>query len=192
MTTAQTISPQQAAQQIGAHLFLDVRTPAEFNEVHIDGAISHPLSELDSQQVQKLMANKGGCVLVCGSGGRARQAFEKLTSNGISALTVLDGGMKAWEGSGLPVVRGKKTISLERQVRIAAGALVFTGSLLSYFVNSGFIAIPIFVGAGLAFAGITDTCGMGMLLAKMPWNTRSLGKSSCCATQSTKNSCATK
>lgn len=76
----------------------------------------------------------------------------------------------AWEAAGLPVVRGKKAISLERQVRIAAGLLVLLGAILGFFVNPSFIGISAFVGAGLVFAGITDTCGMAMMLAKMPWN----------------------
>ena len=71
--------------------------------------------------------------------------------------------------SGLPVARGKKAISLERQVRIAAGSLVLLGAALS-FVHPAFIGVSAFVGAGLVFAGITDTCGMGMILARMPWN----------------------
>ena len=65
-----------------------------------------------------------------------------------------------------------KVISLERQVRIAAGALVLTGVLLAHFVNYNFIWLSGFVGAELVFAGITDFCGMGMLTAKMPWNKR--------------------
>jgi hypothetical protein len=82
----------------------------------------------------------------------------------------VEGGTQAWAQAALPVVRGKKAISLERQVRIAAGSLVLIGSLLSYFAHPYWIALPAFVGAGLLFSGITDTCGMGMLLARMPWN----------------------
>ena len=72
--------------------------------------------------------------------------------------------------AGLPVVRGKKAISLERQVRIAAGSLVLLGVLLGWLVHPAFIGLSAFVGAGLVFAGVTDTCGMGMMLARMPWN----------------------
>jgi hypothetical protein len=68
------------------------------------------------------------------------------------------------------VVRGKATISLERQVRIAAGSIVLIGTLMGAFVHPAFLGLSAFVGAGLVFAGITDTCGMGMLLARMPWN----------------------
>ena len=97
-------------------------------------------------------------------------AAKKFIDAGITNVVSVEGGTLAWEAAGLPVARGKKTISLERQVRIAAGFLVLTGAVLGYLVNPNFIGISAFVGAGLMFAGITDTCGMGMMLAKMPWN----------------------
>ncbi len=82
----------------------------------------------------------------------------------------VEGGTQAWDQAGLPVVRGQQAMSLERQVRIAAGSLVVLGSALGAFVSPYWIGLAAFVGAGLVFAGITDTCGMGMLLARMPWN----------------------
>lgn len=188
MNSAATISPRQASQIGAGVLFLDVRTPAEYEEVHIDGAVLHPLSDLNPARVQELAQGKSSCIVVCRSGGRARQASERLQGAGIPSLVILDGGMNAWEGEGLPVVRGAKAISLERQVRIAAGALVFIGAVLGYFVNPAFIGISAFVGAGLVFAGITDTCGMGMVLAKMPWNTRGGKQGACCGG----TTCATK
>jgi hypothetical protein len=63
-------------------------------------------------------------------------------------------------------------MSLERQVRIAAGSLVLLGVALGAFVSQWLYGLSAFVGAGLVFAGLTDTCGMGMLLARMPWNRR--------------------
>jgi len=93
-----------------------------------------------------------------------------LASAGWDRVINVEGGTQAWDQAGLPVVRGKKTISLERQVRIAAGTLVLVGSLLGAFVSPWWIGLAAFVGAGLVFAGITDTCGMGLLLARMPWN----------------------
>jgi rhodanese-related sulfurtransferase len=180
MSRPQTITPQQAQQQQATALFLDVRTPAEYQEVHIQGAVLHPLSDLNPSRVQELTAGKSGCVVVCRSGGRARQASERLISSGIPNVVVLEGGVSAWDSAGLPVVRGKKTISLERQVRIAAGALVFIGAFLGYFVHPTWIALSAFVGAGLIFAGITDTCGMALALARMPWNAKvTVEKQSC-------------
>ena len=82
----------------------------------------------------------------------------------------MEGGTLACEAANLPVVRGQKAISLERQVRIAAGSLVLIGAILGFWVDPYWIALAAFVGAGLIFAGITDTCGMAMLLARMPWN----------------------
>jgi len=187
MTTAQMISPSQAAQSKDRALLLDVRTPAEYQEMHIDGAVLHPLSDLNPDHVKQLLQGKQEGIIVCRSGGRARQACEKLLSAGLLNVKVLEGGVTAWEAAGLAVVRGKKTISLERQVRIAAGALVLVGAVLGYFVTPAFIALSAFVGAGLMFAGITDTCGLAMVLALMPWNTR---RASCASTPSNSRSCS--
>jgi Protein of unknown function (DUF2892) len=82
----------------------------------------------------------------------------------------VEGGTQACLDLGLPIARGKNSISLERQVRIAAGSLVVLGVTLGWFVHPVFFGLAAFVGAGLVFAGVTDTCGMGMLLARMPWN----------------------
>jgi rhodanese-related sulfurtransferase len=84
---------------------------------------------------------------------------------------VIEGGTEAWASLGLPVEgTGRKTISIERQVRIGAGALVLTGVILGFLVNPGYFSLSAFVGAGLLFAGITDWCSMGLLLARAPWN----------------------
>ena len=90
-------------------------------------------------------------------------------------------GIPAWEQTGGSVVRGKKAISLERQVRIAAGSLVLLGAVLALTVNLWFVVLSAFIGAGLLFAGVTDTCGMGMLLARMPWNQVRDQNPTCCA-----------
>lgn len=153
-------------------LLLDVRSPAEFEEAHIAGSVLHPLGELDPETVRELTLGKKTCVLVCRSGNRAQQAAEKLRQHGLPDLQVLEGGVQAWEAFGLPLDRGRAMMSLERQVRIVAGALVFLGTVLGYFMHPAWLALPAFVGAGLVFAGITDTCGMGLLLARMPWNNR--------------------
>jgi rhodanese-related sulfurtransferase len=163
----------KAALDAGKKLALiDVRTPAEHGEVHIAGSRLMPLDRLDAAAV-KAAAGGDGCVLVCRSGKRAEQAMKTLESAGCGDLVVLEGGVTAWEQAGLPVERGAKAMSLERQVRIAAGALVLAGVLLGTWVHAGFYGLSGFVGAGLIFAGVTDWCGMAMVLAKMPWNQRS-------------------
>lgn len=173
--TAATIT----AQELGAKLaageridLIDVRTPAEYAEVHAEPARLSPLDKISADSVRQLRSGEGSPVyVICKSGSRGRQACEKLAAAGLNAVNV-EGGTTAWVAAGLPVVRGKKTISLERQVRIAAGAMVVVGTLLSAFVSPYFLIVPGFVGAGLVFAGVTDTCGMAMMLAKLPWNQR--------------------
>jgi rhodanese-related sulfurtransferase len=150
---------------------LDVRTPAEFEEVHVAFARNVPLDRLDPAAVAGRSPDSP-LYVICRSGGRGQKACEMLHAAGITNVTNVEGGTLACVEAGLPVVRGRKTISLERQVRIAAGFLVLLGAALGWFVHPGFLSLAAFVGAGLVFAGITDACGMGMLLARMPWNQR--------------------
>lgn len=149
---------------------IDVRTPAEFREVHSTHARNVPLDSLDPHQVMAGRASDRPLYVICLSGGRAAKACDAFQAAGYTNVVNVDGGTRAWDSAGLPVVRGKKTMGLERQVRIAAGFLVLTGAVLGYFVHAAWIGLPAFVGAGLIFAGITDTCAMGMLIARMPWN----------------------
>lgn len=151
---------------------IDVRMPTEFREVHATDAINFPLDSLQPESItQKL-----GCgaeqpiYVICKSGGRSTKAVQKFLDAGIENVINVDGGTDRWVAAGLPVVRGKKAISLDRQVRILAGFLALLGAVLAAFVHPYFIGLSGFIGAGLMFAGITDTCGMGMMLSKMPWN----------------------
>jgi rhodanese-related sulfurtransferase len=169
------ITPERLHQlyQCGEPVVLfDVRTPAEFRDAHAAYAESKPLESLDPTSVLQSSAVKPGqpIYVICQSGGRGAKACAKFLAAGCERVINVEGGTAAWEEAGLPVVRGRKAISLERQVRIAAGLLVLVGSALGYFVHPYWIGLSAFVGAGLTFAGITDTCGMGMLLARMPWN----------------------
>ena len=151
---------------------IDVRTPAEYREVHAEPARLVPLDALDPRTVMEARdgARDEPLYTICRSGARGRQACEAFRAAGYANVVNVEGGTLAWEKVGLPVMRGKKAISLERQVRIAAGSLVLIGTALGAFVHPAFLGLSAFVGAGLVFAGITDTCGMGMLLARMPWN----------------------
>ena len=150
---------------------IDERMPVEFAEVHVPQARSVPLDELKPSSLQ--LQKDQPVYLLCRSGQRATKAAEKFAKEGFSQPIVVEGGTLAWIESNLSVTRGAvKVISLERQVRIVAGSLVFVGVALGWFVDRGFYGLSAFVGAGLVFAGITDICSMGLLLAKMPWNKR--------------------
>jgi rhodanese-related sulfurtransferase len=158
------------AQDDHAIRLLDVRTPAEFEAEHIEGAYNVPLDTLGEHGPEIRAGVSGMVVLVCKSGQRARKAEAALAAAGMTNLHVLDGGIAAWIAAGLPVRRGMPRMSLERQVRIAAGALAAAGGFLALFVNPLFAAVPAFVGTGLVFAGVTDTCAMGMCIARLPYN----------------------
>jgi rhodanese-related sulfurtransferase len=151
---------------------IDVRMPAEFRELHVAGARNVPLDRLDPVALRNETSAGSGKPLyvICQRGSRGKQACEKLAAAGWTDVVNVEGGTLACEASGLPVVRGKKSISLERQVRIAAGTLVLLGAVLALTIHPYFAGLSAFVGAGLMFAGITDTCGMALCLARMPWN----------------------
>jgi rhodanese-related sulfurtransferase len=169
-----TISPQRLGElcKSGKIDLIDVRTPVEFREVHVEHARNVPLDRLNPAAV--IQGRNGrrdeSLYVICRSGSRGQQACEKFLAAGFTNVVNVEGGTLACVEAGLPVVRGKKAISLERQVRIAAGSRVLLGVLLGWLVQPIFFGLSAFIGAGLVFAGITDTCGMGMMLARMPWN----------------------
>jgi rhodanese-related sulfurtransferase len=149
---------------------LDVRTPAEYEAVHISGSYNVPLDTLGEHAAEIREDVDAPVVLVCQSGSRSRQAEETLKRTGMPNLHVLDGGLNRWVAAGKPVRRGRERISLEPQVRIAAGALAAAGGLLAVKAHPRFGLISALVGGGLVFAGVTDTCGMARVLAKLPYN----------------------
>lgn len=154
---------------------LDVRTAAEVQAAALPDCLHIPLHELTPERLRTeiLKSGKNGAqvYLLCQAGRRAEMAADQLKGNINAELVVIEGGMNAVQQSNIPLKQaGKSVMSLERQVRIAAGFLVFTGVVLGMLVSSSFYFLSGFVGAGLMFAGITDTCMMGMLIAKAPWN----------------------
>ena len=173
MATITATALYELLQDNSSQNVIDVRTHVEFAEVHVPAAKSVPLDSLKPETLhesQSFSLDKPVYIL-CRSGQRATKAADQLAKAGHPNSVIVEGGTLAWIEAGLPVARGTtKVISLERQVRIAAGSIVLTGVLLSQFVNPAFIWLSGFVGAGLIFAGISDWCGMGLLLAKAPWN----------------------
>lgn len=173
-----TIKPGELEKKLRKNpelILWDVRTPVEYSEVHVPEARSTPLDRLFSkillEQEEKLKEKE--IFLICRSDSRSRNAAETLAKRGFDNVVVVEGGTLAWIKEGLPVERGSvKVLSLERQVRIAAGSLVLLGAALGWRVHPAFYGLSAFIGAGLVFAGITDWCGLGLLIAKLPWNTR--------------------
>ena len=150
---------------------IDVREFSEFDNERIAEAQLMPLSNFEKHAAE--IDHAKPVYLMCRSGNRARQAAEKLANKGFTDIHVVTGGMLAWSQAGLPVVKGESKIwSLERQVRFAAGLLVLVGVLLSVLVHPLLVWLSAFVGAGLIFAAVTNTCGMALVLARMPWNRR--------------------
>jgi len=168
----ETISPRDAMAFAEKDLqvkLLDVRSALEFSEAHIKGSINVPLDML-SNKINELSQSNQSYVVFCRTGNRSPMAADMLLQSGIHAVKVMEGGMMRWQKEGLPVIKGQGGVSLERQVRVIAGSLVFLGIIMSGFVHWSFIFISVFVSCGLIYAGLTDNCLMGMLLMKLPYN----------------------
>ena len=173
VTPSPRITVEELARVLGsaqAPLVVDVRLPAEYRSMHVVPSVLLPLAEITRRRNE--LPRERELVLVCRTGVRARLAAAELA--GFRAR-VLEGGITAWRDAGYPVVEGQAHVSLERQVRIVAGALACVGGALGVFVSPWFGLLPAFVGAGLVYAGITDRCGMAMLLGRLPYNRRADG-----------------
>jgi len=150
-------------------MLVDVRERSEYAGEHIAGANLMPLSSFEPASVPVEGDKK--LVLYCQSSNRSGQAAQKLLGAGFENVTHLQGGLNAWKQAGYPTKVNKNApISIMRQVQIIAGSLVLIGTLLGVFVSPYFLILSGFVGAGLLFAGVTNTCMMARLLAKLPYN----------------------
>lgn len=169
------ISPREALVKVNKEYarLIDVRTPAEYRAIRAAGAEHHELSKLNEDYIAHTLLARGSerpLLILCKSGKRAAQAAKLLEGKTKAPVLVVEGGTDLWDELKLPVEKGQVVMSLERQVRITAGTIVVAGTLLGFFVHQALLVIPGLVGAGLVFAGVTNTCGMGLLLARMPWN----------------------
>ncbi|KPQ33813.1 MAG: Rhodanese-related sulfurtransferase [Phormidium sp. OSCR] len=164
------VAPGHLKQQLesGEILLIDVREPSEHAGEKIDGAQLMPLSRFEAAEIP----SDRPFVLYCQSGNRSAQAAQKLFAAGFEQVSHLDGGLNAWKQAGHPTLVNKNApISIMRQVQIVAGSLVLIGTVVGVFVP-GFLFLSGFVGAGLLFAGVSNTCMMARLLAKLPYNQR--------------------
>lgn len=167
-----SISAAEAAEHVaagGARTVIDVRSGVEYDAEHIPGSRLIPLERL-AEHLDEVRATPAPRLLLCRTGRRAEAALETLAQRNVGALTVVEGGIEAYTRAGGVLERGRARMSLERQVRIGAGSLVLIGLALATWVHPAFALLAAFVGAGQIFAGLTDWCGMGLLLTRAPWN----------------------
>lgn len=165
---AEALDVSRYAKQPENYQLIDVRSATEFAAGHIPGAINIPLEQLELRTAD--LAKTRRIVLACQSGQRATIAANVLAPLCPNVL-ILEGSTSGWSAGGRPLVKtAAARWALERQVRFVAGLLVLLGVGLSLTVGRHWIFVAAFIGAGLSFAGLTNICGMGMLLAKMPWN----------------------
>jgi rhodanese-related sulfurtransferase len=183
------ISPKEA-QEIMAKdpkfKLLDVRSALEYSEAHINGSINIPIDVLFSK-IDSLGQDDQGYIVFCRTGNRSPMAADILVQAGMRSVKVMSGGVERWKKEKLPIIKGVGGVSLERQIRLIAGSLMLLGVILGCLVSWKFIFISAFVACGLIFAGITDSCLMGMLLMKLPYNKKmykaKLGGGTCSISQ---------
>lgn len=188
-SNAETVSAEVVYAEIArgaACRVLDVRTAGEFFAAHVAGAEHIPLDSLNAREWARSHNAGAPVYILCQSGGRARKAAAALRSAGVRECAVVDGGLDAWSGAGLPVVRGaSRVLPLMRQVQLVIGTVSATGAALALWKNPAFAWIPLATGLGLTLAGATGFCGLAEVLARMPWNRRGAispkDKSSCCS-----------
>jgi len=155
--------------QADAPRVIDVRTPAEFETAHIPGSYNVPLHLLREHSAEIAGHLDQDVVLVCRSGMRAAQAEQALVRTGLPNVHLLEGGITAWQQQAAPVTRGRARWDIERQVRLVAGSIVFV-AVMGGLLLPGLQYLAAAIGAGLAVAALTNTCAMGMLLARLPYN----------------------
>ena len=152
-------------------LLIDVREPPEYAAEHIPDATLLPLSTFDPTRVPQEAGKK--VVLHCVMGMRSAQAGQKLLDAGFTTVYNFRGGVQAWKDAGYATARGQRTpLSLQRQVQIVSGSLVFLGTLLGVIASPWFLVLSGGVGVGLVYAGVSGTCGMATVLAQLPYNQR--------------------
>ncbi len=169
--TVKHIDPHTAKQWLDANqaILIDVREPAEHGFQKITGAQLFPAGSICCSSIPE--TNKK-ILIHCQKGMRGNSACQKLIAeNKTMDIYNIEGGIEAWQKAGLPIESSKKRmLPLDRQVQLAIGLSVLTFSLLGYFIHPAFALGAAFFGAGLTNAGLTGWCGLGKLIAKMPWN----------------------
>ncbi|MGE7386284.1 rhodanese-like domain-containing protein [Streptomyces sp. NPDC004126] len=179
MTVPRAIAVGEAQQRLGELTVVDVRTPGEFASGHLPDAFNVPLDRLARSEPElREAAARKPLLVVCASGTRSDKAVTELAVHGIPA-SGLAGGTAAWVAAGHRLERSagrtRAVWAMERQVRFTAGGLVLTGLLLGWLVHPALFLLPAAIAAGLVFSAVTDTCGLAVLLGRLPLNRRGAG-----------------
>lgn len=187
-TMQRSISPREFHRRCVQGLpseIIDVRTAPEFAGEHVAGARSSPLHELDAERFLQHRANsEAPLYIICQSGTRATKAMEKFRHAGFENCVLIQGGMDAWAADDLPVQRGEtRVLPLQRQVHLIVGISGIAGALLALTVSEWFALIPLVTGCGLTINGLTGWCGLGLILARMPWNQSIPCRAEACCTK---------
>ncbi|GGZ71627.1 rhodanese-like domain-containing protein [Streptomyces subrutilus] len=176
MTSPATLTAGQVHARPEDFTVVDVRTPGEYASGHLPGAVNVPLDRIGASLPElRRAAEDKVLLLVCASGARSENAARTLAAHGVTAIG-LAGGTRSWAAAGHGLdhpADGRRSVwAMERQVRLTAGALVLLGLLLALLVHPAFQLLSAAVGAGLAFSALTDTCGMALVLGRLPFNRR--------------------
>ncbi|WP_327251290.1 rhodanese-like domain-containing protein [Streptomyces sp. NBC_01244] len=155
---------------------VDVRTPGEYASGHLPGALNIPLDRIGRSLPElRQAAEDQPLLVVCASGTRSQNAVRTMAGHGIAA-TSLTGGTASWSAHGHPLeypAEGPRRVwAMERQVRLTAGAIVLLGLLLGLLVHPAFQLLSAGIAGGLVFSALTDTCGMAVVLGRLPFNRR--------------------
>jgi rhodanese-related sulfurtransferase len=154
-------------------IVVDVRTPSEHRSIHIENSKLIPLEKFKSinfkDEFRDSFSDKQ-VYINCATGMRSKKACQELLNLGFTNFFLIEGGINAWEKAGLPVKKGRQSISIQRQIQIVVGSAVLLGTGLGLTISPYFYSISVFFGGGLLFAGLSNTCMLAILLTKMPWN----------------------
>lgn len=113
--TSVVVEQPAAPERVGAEMFanviatpgvqiIDVRTPEEFAEGHIEGAVNYNVQGPDFADQIAGLDPSGTYAVYCRSGNRSVAAVEYMAGQGINGIFELESGIIGWEEAGLPVV----------------------------------------------------------------------------------------
>lgn len=174
-----TITIEEYIADRNAFYLTDVRTPSEYSEAHIQTAQLHPLDSINPNEV-RFKAQDKKILLSCLSGARCKQAAKQFQKANVE-VAELEGSLQGWEAAGEPVVRSTPTgLPLVRQVHLVVSLINIATALLALLVNPAWAWVLVGTGVGLFLSGATGFCGLGLILAKMPWNKQPIPNSDSC------------